>query len=142
MANQMRAEPREATLAKSNRAESKVAPGRADLSARFLVVHRRSLKRFSATPTSVYVAHPELRRCRRAPAKARSTAPPSSRMNCRTLIEEAMRLSTLSFFARLSGLPFDPLCDLFGQEHEHPSNKPGAGLESAVLEPLSPLYQC
>jgi hypothetical protein len=24
-------------------------------------------------------------------------------MNCRTLIEEAMRLSTLSFFARLSG---------------------------------------
>jgi hypothetical protein len=41
-----------------------------------------------------------------------------------------------------SQVPDDPLCDLFGQEHEHPSNKPGAGLESAVLEPLSPLYQC
>ncbi|MDV4159471.1 MULTISPECIES: hypothetical protein [Rhizobium] len=59
-------------MAKSNRTESKVARGRGDLSASFLVAHRRSLKRLSATPTSVYVAHPEVRRCQRAPAKVRS----------------------------------------------------------------------
>ncbi|TCA94360.1 hypothetical protein E0H65_18370 [Rhizobium leguminosarum bv. viciae] len=54
-----------------------------------------------------------------------------------------MRLSTLSFFARLSGqFPSIHYGIFFCQEHEHPSNKPGAGLESAVLESLSPLYQC
>jgi hypothetical protein len=53
-------------------------------------------------------------------------------MNCRTLIEEAMRLSTLSFFARLSGQFPSIHYALFGQEHEHPSNKP------ALASKLSP----
>lgn len=30
--------------------------------------------------------------------------------------------------ARLVWVPDDPLCELFGQEHEHPSNKPPAAL--------------